>query len=88
MDKTFLKVEAVVFTENEKALTYFFQKLSLYPEVLHHTIDDKIILIGESAYLIYIVELIERQLSRRFDHTHLVVLSYQFALLGSQMILK
>lgn len=86
MDKTFLKAEVMVLTENEKALAYFFQKLSLYPEILHHTMDDTIVLIGESGYLSYVIELIERQLARRFDKTRLVLLSYQFALLGKKSI--
>lgn len=88
MDKTFLKVEVMILAEKDTALEYFFQKLTLYPEILHHTLDDKIILIGESGYVIYVLELLERQLSRRFDKTELVTLSYQFALLGNKRMVK
>ena len=78
--KTLLKAEILLLSENEEAQHYLFHKLGHYPEISAKVEDDRLILIGESAYLSYILDVLERQLAKRYDTTTLLVPNYKFVL--------
>ena len=75
-----MKAELLLITGDERAFGYLFQKISHYPELAYKIEEDKIILFGESKNLMYVVELLVKQLARRFDNTKLFVCSFGFGL--------
>lgn len=76
--QTLVKAEIVLMPENEAAQHYLFHKLGHYPEIEAKVKDKHVILIGEGAYIGYILDVLKRQLAKRFKDTTLLVLSYQF----------
>lgn len=84
--QTLIKAEIVLMTENEAAQHYLFHKLEHYPEIEASTKDRHFILIGDGAYIGYILEVLKRQVAKRFKDTTLLVLSYQFVFCPSLLL--
>lgn len=78
--KTLLKAEILLLSENEEAQHYLFHKLGHYPEISAKVEDDRLVLIGESAYISYILDILQRQLAKRYKETTLLVPNYKFVL--------
>ena len=78
--QTLLKAEILLITEDEAAQHYLFHKLGQYPEINAKVEDDRLVLIGESAYISYILDVLQRQLAKRYKKTTLLVPNYKFVL--------